>query len=317
MKIQRLSQNFTIQDIQQCNLLLAVIEEKKESFIRNGNQTFNLISSFFYGFFSLTDSLPWSGAVYVDAHDVILLIDRSLLSRCGSRNRFGGAIYFYGKNLTIQRTFGVDCQSFNSSGQFIYGCVYYFENTTAAFTKMSQCTVLRCPGEENQRIFFNDQTTRDSCYFEVYRNIPYGISDFMRIEIGGSNFSYNHKFVDASGFNAIDALTISFHHNFFYNLQQTYSSSNGILNIQDGRFSIVEDCNFVNCFVDSSIGSLISASDFDDYVIDLFCFHRLYFINCQGKYLVYHNVLSEPILIDGGIYVYSFSFNPTDINWTP
>jgi hypothetical protein len=56
---------------------------------------------------------------------------------------------------------------------------------------MMQCSVLCCPGEKNQQIFPNDEVTLDSCYFQTYSRYITGEDDFMKIEIGSSNYSSN------------------------------------------------------------------------------------------------------------------------------
>jgi hypothetical protein len=154
-------------------------------------------------------------------------LSRTILMKCGIRKGYGESVYFSASNATFEQIFGIECQAYGADGQVIYSNVPITRASNGCFLKMIQSTVLRCPGEENQRIFTSDKDTLDSCYFQTKTNINSGAGDYMRIEVSGSNFSDNQRFKGVSSFRALDAKNLSVHHVRFNNFQQNQAYLNG------------------------------------------------------------------------------------------
>lgn len=229
-------------------------------------------------------------------------------------NGNGGAIFFYGESALFEQVFGVDCQCFYYSGQFISAKVAAAVYSDQVYLKMFQSTVLRCPGKENQRIFKKDYETIDSCYFDTYSNISDGPEDYMKIELGGCNITDNREFISNSAFRITDSLIMYLHHINFNNLEQIEDYTNGLLHIEDGYHTYIEDCNFISCTVDLTEGAFICCYDQAD-LDDNYTFGRIFVVNGIGKYFIFETYSNLFIHIVDSIYVYSFRFDQHNITW--
>jgi hypothetical protein len=96
-------------------------------------------------------------------------------------------------------------------------------------------------------------------------------------------------------------------------LQQISDSPKGVWDLENAYTLSVENCNFVNCSVQSFSGAFIYIELFFDSSSSNF--KNLFIVQGQGKYFIYFANISNKIFIDDNIYVYSFSFDTTNINW--
>lgn len=298
-------QECSLNDFRQANLDEGDLQQKHERFYRyRTGYDYHIENSFFYSLYSDNDG----SAVFVISDETLLRIYRSLFGRCISTNFGGGAICFYGPKLLLQQSFGMLCENHNEDhsryGDFIDSTFFSSFISNDRYTRMIQTTILQCPPKRSIRSY-----SYGSCFFNLGE-------DEINFEVSQCNFSDNQDNSYGPAFSMQNGIDHMIKYNNFQNLLAVISidfdGDGHIFQIYYGLNYIFQDCNFINCSV-GDLGSFISIYLRNDE--NHITLKKLYFVNCQGKYLLSTYSYSIDVSIEDSIYIFNFSFDTVDYNW--